>query len=57
MTVERGTEDQIRAAVGQAIQTLGPDGLILSPVDNITVDDPQTWNNIAIFIDEWQKYC
>ncbi|MFN2236141.1 MAG: uroporphyrinogen decarboxylase family protein [Anaerolineales bacterium] len=57
VTVERGTEDQIRAAVGQAIQTLGPDGLILSPVDNITVDDPQTWNNIAIFIDEWQKYC
>jgi hypothetical protein len=57
VTVERGTEDQIRAAVGQAIQTLGPDGLILSPVDNITVDDPQTWNNISIFIEAWQKYC
>ena len=57
VTVERGTHDEIRAAVGLAIQTLGPDGLILSPVDNITVDDPQTWNNISIFIAEWQKYC
>ena len=54
VTVERGTEDEIRAAVGQAIQILGPTGLILSPVDNITVDDPKTWNNISIFIDEWQ---
>ena len=34
---------------------LGPDGLILSPVDNITVDAPQTWRNVETFIDEWQK--
>ncbi len=57
VTVELGTEDEIRTAVGQAIQTLGPTGLILSPVDNITVDVPKTWNNISIFVDEWQKYC
>ena len=56
VTVERGTQDEIRTAVRLAIETLGPQGLILSPVDNITVDDPQTWNNISIFIDEWQKY-
>jgi hypothetical protein len=56
VTVERGTPEEIRTAVSKAIQTLGPEGLILSPVDNITVDDPQTWNNISIFIDEWQKY-
>jgi hypothetical protein len=57
VTVERGTQDEIRSAVRQAIHTLGPLGLILSPVDNITVDDPLTWHNISIFIDEWQKNC
>lgn len=56
LTVEMGTEAEIRAAVQQAIQTLGPDGFILSPVDNITVDAPQTWRNIDIFIDEWRKH-
>jgi uroporphyrinogen-III decarboxylase len=55
ITVEMGSEDQIRAAVRGAIETLGPAGFILSPVDNITVDAPRTWENIDIFIDEWQK--
>jgi hypothetical protein len=34
---------------------LGPDGFILSPVDNITVDAPRTWHNIDAFIDEWRR--
>ncbi len=55
VTVERGTETEVRSAVRQAIETLGPDGFILSPVDNITVDEPLTWKNIDIFIDEWRK--
>jgi hypothetical protein len=55
VTVERGTESEIRSAVQQAVKLLGPDGFILSPVDNITVDEPQTWQNIEIFIDEWRK--
>ncbi len=55
VTVERGTEVEVRSAVGQAIETLGPGGFILSPVDNITVDEPLTWRNIDIFIDEWRK--
>ena len=55
VTIERGAEEEIREAVRQAIQTLGPTGLILSPVDNLTVDDPITWENISIFIDEWVK--
>jgi hypothetical protein len=55
VTVELGSEDQVRSAVQQAIATLGPAGFILSPVDNITVDAPQTWQNIKIFIDEWKK--
>jgi uroporphyrinogen-III decarboxylase len=54
VTVERGTEAEIRAAVCLAMDTLGPTGFILSPVDNLTVDEPQTWGNIKIFIDEWK---
>jgi uroporphyrinogen-III decarboxylase len=55
VTVERGSEAEIRSAVRQAVETLGPKGMILSPVDNITVDEPSTWNNIDIFITEWKS--
>jgi len=56
VTVELGDELEIREAVRHAIETLGPDGLILSPIDNFTVDQPRTWQNIEIFIDAWQKH-
>ena len=55
VTVEMGEEEEIRAAVRNAIETLGPEGFILSPVDNITVDAPRTWENLQVFIDEWQR--
>ncbi len=55
VTVERGTEEEVRLAVQEAIRILGPQGFILSPVDNLTVDEPLTWENIRIFIDEWIK--
>ena len=55
ITVEMGSEAEVRAAVRQAIATLGPDSFILSPVDNLTVDAPRTWDNVRVFIDEWQK--
>jgi hypothetical protein len=55
ITVEQGTEQEVRSAVRQAIGALGPTGLILSPVDNITVDAPRTWHNIEILIDEWRS--
>lgn len=54
VTVERGSETEVRRAVREAIATLGPKGFILSPIDNLTVDDPLTWRNIETFIDEWQ---
>ena len=54
VTVEMGEEEEIRAAVRHAIETLGPEGFILSPVDNITVDAPRTWQNLDVFIDEWK---
>jgi hypothetical protein len=55
VTVEMGTEEEVRSAVRYAIEILGPTGFILSPVDNITVDDRRTWRNIDVFIDEWRK--
>ena len=55
ITVERGNETEVRESVRRAIQMLGPRGFILSPVDNITIDEPLTWKNIGIFIDEWKK--
>jgi uroporphyrinogen-III decarboxylase len=55
VTVEMGEEEEIRAAVRQAIEALGPEGFILSPVDNITVDAPRTWQNLEVFIDEWKR--
>jgi uroporphyrinogen-III decarboxylase len=55
VTVEMGSEEEIRAAIRQAVAALGPGGFILSPVDNITVDTPRTWKNIDVFIDEWRR--
>lgn len=55
ITVEQGSEKDIRFAVKNAIDTLGPEGFILSPIDNITIDSEKTWRNIEIFIDEWKK--
>jgi len=55
ITVETGTEAEVRTAVRNAITMLGPRGFILSPVDNITIDSPLTWKNVGVFIDEWKK--
>jgi uroporphyrinogen-III decarboxylase len=56
VTVEMGTDEQVRTAVRAAIRALGPTGFILSPVDNITVDAPLTWHNIEVFINEWRDH-
>jgi uroporphyrinogen-III decarboxylase len=55
ITVEMGSPEEIRAAVDQAIRTFGHAGFILSPIDNITVDAPRTWENIDVFIDAWRQ--
>lgn len=55
ITVEQGSEREIREAVDQAIAILGPDGFILSPVDNITLDQPRTWRNVEHFINAWRN--
>ena len=55
VTVEMGSEDEVRQAVRTALDTLGPQGFILSPVDNLTLDAPRTWHNLQIMINEWQR--
>jgi len=54
VTVEMGSEEEVRSAVRRALCSLGPRGFILSPVDNITIDAPQTWSNLEVFLDEWR---
>jgi hypothetical protein len=55
LTVERGTEEEIRQQVRQAISTLAPSrGFILSPVTNVREDNPRVWANLDALIDEWR---
>jgi len=56
VTVERGTPEQVRNEVRYAMETLAPGGgFILSPVDNVTLDDERTWANVHALIDEWRR--
>ena len=55
LTVERGTSEEIRAAVAAALEALGPDGLILSPVDNVRDESDRTWRNTEALIDTWRS--
>jgi uroporphyrinogen-III decarboxylase len=55
VTVEMGTPDEVREAVSLALHTLGGEGFVLSPVDNLTVDAPRTWANLEVFIDAWRR--
>jgi len=58
LTVERGEESEVRRAVEEAMGCLAPGGgFVLSPVDNVTTDTPETWRNVAALIDEWQAIC
>jgi Uroporphyrinogen decarboxylase (URO-D) len=56
LTVEQGSPEQVRAAVGFAMHELAPGGgLILSPVDNVREDTPTAQTNVAALIDEWRR--
>ncbi len=56
ITIETGNKEQIEKAVYEALDTLGPDGCILSPVDNVRDPSDQVWENVLIFINAWKKY-
>ncbi len=56
ITVERGTPEGIREAVETALDTLGPDGFILSPVDNIRDTSEEVWQNTLALIEAWKDF-
>jgi uroporphyrinogen-III decarboxylase len=56
ITIETGDRKTIEKAVDEALDTLGPDGCILSPVDNVRDPSDQVWDNVLIFINAWKKY-
>jgi len=55
LTIEDGSEEDIRKATAAALETLGPDGFILSPVDNIRNASEATWRKVLCFIDAWKQ--
>jgi uroporphyrinogen-III decarboxylase len=57
ITVEDGGEEDVRAAVGHALQVMrGVNGFVLSPVDNITEITPKAWRNIDVLIKAWRSF-
>jgi len=56
VTVEMGTKAGIDAAVREAIAALGPEGFILSPVDNISDPSDETWEKVLALIESWKKH-
>ena len=56
LTVEGGTHADIDAAVREAIAALGPDGFILSPVDNVRDPSDRTWQNVLALIESWRRH-
>ncbi len=57
LTVEKGTEDEVRYAVENALKILSKkSGFILSPVDNVTEDAEITWRNVDVLIKTWKGF-
>ncbi len=55
LTVEHGSSEAVEGEVAAALSCLGPDGFILSPVDNVRQDTPLAMQNINTLIQTWQK--
>jgi hypothetical protein len=55
VTIEDGDEKMIRKATADALSSLGPDGFILSPVDNIRLHTDDVWRKTTFFIDAWKR--
>ena len=56
ITVEMGTAEEIDLAVQEAIEALGPRGLILSPVDNIREPSDEVWDRVLDLIASWKVH-
>jgi len=55
VTVEMGTPQEVREAVREAIETLGPRAFILSPVDNIRDESNETMERVEVLIEAWRQ--
>ena len=55
LTIEKGTKKEVEEAVEKAISVLGPEGFILSPVDNVTEDSKRSWDNVKTMIKRWKE--
>jgi len=53
--IEEGSEKDIARATVRALDALGPDGFILSPVDNIRDTSEKVWRKVLFFIDQWKR--
>ncbi|MBA7648027.1 hypothetical protein ES703_55807 [subsurface metagenome] len=53
LTLKKGSDEEIREAVRNAVKTLGPDGFIVSPVDALFPDTP--WESVKIMIESWRE--
>lgn len=58
VTIQSGSEDEIRSAVKKAMVELGSDGgLVLSPVENVLITTDEEWNKVLMFINAWKNIC
>jgi len=56
LTVEQGSEGEVRSEVREAMRVLAPGGgFILSPVDNVRHDTELARTNVAALVDEWHR--
>jgi len=55
LTVEQGTPEEIEAAVREALSALGPEGFILSPVDNVRDLSEPCWERVLEFVRAWRR--
>ena len=56
LTVEAGSEADVRQEVPRAVEVLAPaGGAILSPVDSVREDTPISRHNVQALIDEWRR--
>ena len=54
LILERGTEEQVRRAVQDAVEKLGPEGFILAPGDSILATSENAVRNFYVMIDAWK---
>jgi len=53
LTLGKGSAEEIRKEVYTAVQTLGPSGFMLSPVDDFYPDTP--WKSVQVLINSWRE--